>query len=548
MPDPIQTLTGFLASAAGALVAGYAGVLFGLAKLRRERAFEKRLDWYVRMTSVMQEMVSKSYLLDYVPDTKGRRELAEDLTAATIRFNQLSSESRLYVSERADAALWKVLGALDDLTGDMASNDPEKSVDAMEKSRAVLRYGIHELTNDVRRQFGLRTLNPPPVTKVPHPAKPDALTPPQLFRVSGETILEQFVPSVRELVSARTVVQVAIDLPFLIPLRDGLVLTIPAENAAATFEFSSFDVDATSEAIAAGTNEMGVRQFAKRSRVEMMHYIAEPTGEEEDMVSASFNVLLHQLNHVVRSYRILFHDYDARWLSSQMLPALVPWRVVHTSNRACREGLLILHKDVPYERPVLQDEATTLLAHYTGVCALEVNPFVVALEMQLDARRELKEGYYRDAVVHAQTAVESMLTILYRELRYIEGGEESEVLAELDKLTFHRLVRTEFHVRLGGVWSTASKQSAISRWEANCYRMRNRVVHAAYTPSHAEALEAVIAAEEFLGYVDGIIKSQSGTYEPIRRYFEGPAAPDQLWAWVRDEADNAGAERQPGPS
>lgn len=171
MPDVTQTLTGFLGSAAGALVAGYAGVWFGLARLRRERAFDKRLDWYIRMTSAMQELVSKSYIIEYIPDAEGRRRLAEELTDATIRFNQLSSESRLYVSERADAALQNVLGALDELTTDMSSGDPAKVERARERSRAVLRYGIHELTNDVRREFGLKTLRPPPTSKVADPPK-----------------------------------------------------------------------------------------------------------------------------------------------------------------------------------------------------------------------------------------------------------------------------------------------------------------------------------------------------------------------------------------
>jgi hypothetical protein len=52
----VQALIGFAASAVGAALAGYFGVLFGAKKLRTERAFDRRLEWYESARQHVHEM------------------------------------------------------------------------------------------------------------------------------------------------------------------------------------------------------------------------------------------------------------------------------------------------------------------------------------------------------------------------------------------------------------------------------------------------------------------------------------------------------------
>ena len=109
-----------------------------------------------------------------------------------------------------------------------------------------------------------------------------------------------------------------------------------------------------------------------------------PEIASEENLSDCFDLLLFYLNHIIRSYRILFKDIDAHSISRLMLPAFSTWRIVRLADWDQQDGLFILHLDVPFNREVLSEEAGQQLTWYAMVSLEQVNPFMSAVELQLD--------------------------------------------------------------------------------------------------------------------------------------------------------------------
>ena len=57
------------------------------------------------------------------------------------------------------------------------------------------------------------------------------------------------------------------------------------------------------------------------------------------------------------------------------------------------------------------------------------------------------------------------------------------------------------------------------------YQLRNKVVHAAYHPCYAETLDAIEAVREFITFITDRMRSQTGTYEPLKRFVSPPMPP-----------------------
>jgi hypothetical protein len=100
-------------------------------------------------------------------------------------------------------------------------------------------------------------------------------------------------------------------------------------------------------------------------------------------------------------------------------------------------------------------------------------------------------GDMADAVVNLQTAVESMMYDLLGVLMVDEGATSTEIAGVLGgELQFKALVTGQLIPRLGGNWNPNSHGAFGSYW-TKLYRLRNRVVHGGYSPSAAEANDAL---------------------------------------------------------
>ena len=151
-----QTIIGFVASALGASLAGYAGVWFGLSRTRLERGFDQRLAWSKDM---LRALHATAQGIDDIGETDSA-EAAERRLDAMLHdsrvetFNLLVAEARAYASPRALEALNRAA----ELIGTISKADPETPADMrsmLARQLDALRMASEALCDDARAHLRL---------------------------------------------------------------------------------------------------------------------------------------------------------------------------------------------------------------------------------------------------------------------------------------------------------------------------------------------------------------------------------------------------------
>ncbi|WP_157803009.1 hypothetical protein [Compostimonas suwonensis] len=122
-----------------------------------------------------------------------------------------------------------------------------------------------------------------------------------------------------------------------------------------------------------------------------------------------------------------------------------------------------------------------------------------------DLRREAQvalwlRGDYRSAVLAAATAAEVYLDTVLLHMLWMEGAAPEAAAAVFNRGQLGSRVRREYAPRLGGQWDLTGS-GPIGAWHVKTAALRNRVTHAGYVPSLAEAklaLENVLKLEVYL--------------------------------------------------
>lgn len=104
------------------------------------------------------------------------------------------------------------------------------------------------------------------------------------------------------------------------------------------------------------------------------------------------------------------------------------------------------------------------------------------------------------AVIEAQVACEGFLDQLLLLMAWEEGRSPEEVAVWFaDGLA--KRVRTHYGSRLGTNWDTANSATPVGKWHSRVYVVRNRVIHAGYVPTDAEAMDALEVAHELIDFM-----------------------------------------------
>jgi len=350
------------------------------------------------------------------------------------------------------------------------------------------------------------------------------------FVVEREQFESNFTPYYEQWLTPATLFQFAIYLPFQIPLETGRCVTLPLNDGAASFVFTEVVTNSQLLADPGAVSDTFTTIDVYRTRVEMLYVTERNVTLAGEALAELFGRLLDHLNAIVVAYQVLHHDSRVYRVTPQMLQAFCLMRRVDVRSWFCDSQLLGLHYDVPYQAPTLSDEEVAQLGWYALVIESEYNPFVTAVELQHVATRELRDGFYRDAVVQAQAAIESMLGALYVAIRTIEGVSAEEAEQERERARFMPMVRREFASRLGGNWDTSNPASVVGNWRSIAYALRNQIIHNAYHPSYGEAREAVTAVELFMKFISDLMKAQTGTYKSLARFVSSPMSPEEAIA------------------
>lgn len=123
------------------------------------------------------------------------------------------------------------------------------------------------------------------------------------------------------------------------------------------------------------------------------------------------------------------------------------------------------------------------------------DPFTRFQEAFAKADFALKWGRTTDAIVAYQTAGEVFYVHLLASLLW-ERGQAPDALEGLAKGEGQRLARKHLPQLLGGHWFNGSVDCQSREWSEQCSAVRNRIVHAGYTPALAEDDQAREATVE----------------------------------------------------
>lgn len=165
----------------------------------------------------------------------------------------------------------------------------------------------------------------------------------------------------------------------------------------------------------------------------------------------------------------------------------------------------------------------------------------------LDFQREAAVAYRtrgdnRSAAIFTGLACERLLDDLLAHLLFEDGVKPEEAPATFfDQQGITQRVRREFHPRLKGDWDT-SQPGPVGNWWHHVAKLRNRVVHGAYTPTDDEIELATSAATALVTYIgDCLIErlTGEGKYRLTALALLGESGMRRRNAWTRRSRDAA---------
>jgi hypothetical protein len=118
------------------------------------------------------------------------------------------------------------------------------------------------------------------------------------------------------------------------------------------------------------------------------------------------------------------------------------------------------------------------------------------------SERASKRGDQVDRVISLQTAVEITLYGLLQMILVDLGASSVEIDSAITGTDFKPLVVTWLPRHLGGRWDVTARATPIGLYWVDVYALRNRAVHAGYTPSVAEGDAARNAYTELWSFLN----------------------------------------------
>jgi hypothetical protein len=120
------------------------------------------------------------------------------------------------------------------------------------------------------------------------------------------------------------------------------------------------------------------------------------------------------------------------------------------------------------------------------------DPFLRFQEAFAQAQGDLRWGRASAAMIAAQTAGETFCVTVTACLLW-ERGDPPDSMRGLSSGDGTRLLRRHLPQLLGGQWFIAGQACESTRWQEACSSLRNRVVHAGFTPTLRQSEDAIEA-------------------------------------------------------
>jgi hypothetical protein len=249
-------------------------------------------------------------------------------------------------------------------------------------------------------------------------------------------------------------------------------------------------------------------------------FIRPKSEEGESLPSFLFDICLEKLNLIIKSYLVTTKDVSIHQVTTRMFEVSSMFKITETENWNSEVGLLMLHQDIPYQKPILKEEEYQEVIWYANVINQDWNPFIFPEELMLNSRRNLIKGFFREAVIFSQTSFETFVRTLIFEIYKADNLQINELEKKFETRGFMSVLKSEFHQRIGGNWGVYKLSDPLSGWYYKCYRIRNRIVHSGYSPDFSECEEAIDAAEFARNYILKIVEGKKVKYPKIFDYIK----------------------------
>ncbi len=218
---------------------------------------------------------------------------------------------------------------------------------------------------------------------------------------------------------------------------------------------------------------------------------------------------LHLLNSLIMTYAYQLNDDSAFPVEQDHLEHASHFRVIEPEKWVTYNWMRVNNTHFPQDPWPTLDTAK-LGDVFTGAQHYHQHKSVLHQWWHQRAMYEWQAGSaancIADLVASAEVLVREVLSLY---MTHTKRMSNSAVQNHLEELSFKRILTTEISKVLGGRWSLKDTGAPVSDWYENVYRLRNRIMHAGYSPTPKEIWNAVQSALKFRAYIHGRIAEKS---------------------------------------
>lgn len=267
---------------------------------------------------------------------------------------------------------------------------------------------------------------------------------------------------------------------------------------------------------------------------------ADEGSTQTDLARDALNRCLDSLFTTVRALR-LSENEPIPELTYERVPMVVPfiWRELHPPNFIGEPALIMLSHgnfatadvDVDWD-----DDHERRYLQYLGRLQAG-DPLVTYSERRLEARLALNvQGQYAESVIQSAIAAEVLIQSILMMMLWEESIPEENPQEAASVLGSRMAARLSRHYasRLGGGGWNLSDGGPVERWHNATANVRNRIVHAGYRPSRAEAESAYEALADLELFICDRLGSAAKKYPRTALMMLGRNGLERRGAWRGD--------------
>jgi hypothetical protein len=236
--------------------------------------------------------------------------------------------------------------------------------------------------------------------------------------------------------------------------------------------------------------------------------------EPDSLIRTDFFEMLGDLDLWLQAYGLSSGQIDIGSLSLHDLPAKVPWIVDVSASpegpRTVSSGMLPIHSRMPNLVAAEGNLEAGRSASLLMVQGPEAFPFFLPLSLLYQAQGHALAGRGRQAVIDMGTAVESLVGTTIKEAMRMRGSSKAEIGEVFEKqwkTVFNRVLLETLGTPIG------AGGPAHSKWWAEAYKLRTKVVHAGAPVTSAQGEGAVARTRDLFEWIGERLRAQEDLAE-----------------------------------